>query len=88
MERTVAEVYENGVLRLLEPLDLQEHERVQVTIAGLPLPPDEEVLDSEYVRALEKMDLLDVSLEEVRKVLSKIPGTMTADFIEEREERF
>ncbi len=87
MQRTVAAVYENGVLRPLEPLDLPEHERVQVTIAGPPPNPDEELLDAEYIRGLEKMDLPKVSLEDVRKALSKIPGTMTADFSEEREER-
>jgi hypothetical protein len=29
----------------------------------------------------------DVSLEEVRRRLSKIPGSLTADFIAEREDR-
>jgi len=88
MERTVAAVYENGVLRPLEPLDLPEHQEVQVTIAGPPLPPDQEVLDNEYIRFLDNLDLPDVSLAEVRRALGKIPGAMTTDFIAEREERF
>ena len=88
MERTVAVVYENGVLRPLEPLDLPEHQEVQVTIAGPPLPPDQEVLDIEFLRALDNMDLPDISLAEVRRALAKIPGVMTADFSEERQERF
>jgi len=33
MTGTIRAVYENGVLRPLEPLDIQEHERVVVTIA-------------------------------------------------------
>ena len=33
MTGTVQAVYENGVLRLLEPLELAEHERVIVTIS-------------------------------------------------------
>jgi predicted DNA-binding antitoxin AbrB/MazE fold protein len=33
MTGTVQAVYENGVLRLLQPLDLPEHERVIITIA-------------------------------------------------------
>ena len=87
MERTVAAVYENGVLRPLEPLDLPEHQQVQVTVLEPPSPADHDVLDTDYIRAVEKMDLPDVSLDEVRRALSGIPGTMTADFIEEREER-
>ena len=32
MALTVEAIYENGVLRLAEPLPLKEHERVQITI--------------------------------------------------------
>src|SRR5215472_13090387 len=34
MPLQVEAVYENGVLRLLEPLDLREHERVIVSVSG------------------------------------------------------
>ena len=33
MSITVEAIYENGVLKLVEPLPLKEHEKVQVTIA-------------------------------------------------------
>jgi len=86
MTRTLEAVYENGVLRPLEPLALEEHQRVQVTVSPM-LPAGEDVLDLEYLRSLEGMLIPEVSLEEVRRRLAKIPGTMTADFIAEREGR-
>ena len=87
MDRTLEAVYENGVLRPIVPLVLPEHQRVQVTIEEILLPPDQEVLDSDYIRSLDQMEIPDVGLDEVRRALSTIPGTLTADFIEEREER-
>ena len=38
MQRTVSAVYEDGVLKPLEALDLPEHQRVEITIA---VPPTE-----------------------------------------------
>lgn len=81
-------VYENGVLRPLVPLDLKEHQRVTVTIGESRAPPHaEEWLDEECMRecALEADD--NVSLDEVRRALSKIPGSLAADVIAEREDR-
>jgi predicted DNA-binding antitoxin AbrB/MazE fold protein len=86
MARTLEAVYENGVLRPLEPLALEEHQHVQVTVSPMA-PADEEALDLEYLRSLERTLIPEVSLEEVRRRLAKIPGTMTADFIAEREGR-
>ncbi len=85
MARTVTAVYENGVLRPLDPLPLPEHQRVEITIAETP---DEEVLDTEYIESVTKMEIPEVSLEDVRRALSKIPGKLSDDFIAEREERF
>ena len=36
MAITVEAIYENGVLKLAEPLPLQEHEKVRVTIEPKP----------------------------------------------------
>ena len=36
MAFTVEAVYENGVLKLAQPLPLQEHERVQVSVQRKP----------------------------------------------------
>jgi len=42
MERTLPAVYEHGVLRPQEPLELPEHQRVIITVHGpAPESPDE-----------------------------------------------
>ncbi len=88
MQKTFA-VYENGVLRPLDPLRLTERQHVSLTIdeAAVALT-DDDLLDQELLNSLEGEDLPEVSLEEVRAALAKIPGSMTAAFAAEREERF
>ncbi|MBX3280445.1 MAG: antitoxin family protein [Acidobacteria bacterium] len=78
-------IYQGGVLRPLEPLDLSENQRVRVKVSDLD---EDELLDTEYLRYCEAHADESISLEEVRVALSKIPGAMTADFIAEREDRF
>ncbi len=47
MPLQVDAVYENGVLRPLQPLDLKEHEHVVVSVVkASPLPPDPAWLSS------------------------------------------
>ena len=71
-------VYENGVLRPLQPLDLKEHEHVVVSVVKAEGEVKGPRLAVEYIERL-KRELGDdpiPSLEEVRKRLSKIPGSM------------
>jgi predicted DNA-binding antitoxin AbrB/MazE fold protein len=89
MSMQVEAVYEDGVLKPLQPLDLTEHEHVVVSVtkvSSAPGPP----LDTGFLESL-RTELRDAGpapgLEEVRRRLSKIPGSMTADFIAEREDR-
>ena len=86
MSKTVTAVYENGVLRPLEPLALKEHQRVTVSVSD----PVEPWLDHEYMERVRK-DVAGMgpapSLEEVRKALSKIPGKLSDDIRAEREGR-
>jgi hypothetical protein len=49
---------------------------------------DEELLDTDYIRYCEANADYSITLEEVRKALASIPGSMTDDFIEEREDKF
>lgn len=69
MSKRLEAVYENGVLRPLEPLDLEEHQRVTVTIeaSGAPSKDDTEGLadvsplpqnGAELVAYWEKMGLM------------------------------
>ena len=85
MNRTIEAIYENGVLRPLEPLDLEEQEHVSVTISDDIEEP--EWLDVEFLREIADEADDSISLEEVRKAMSKIPGSLTADCIAERDER-
>ena len=86
----VAAVYQNGMLRPLQALDLAENERVVVTITQEENGAGVGQFDADFVQALRRR-LAGAEpapgLEEVRRRLSKIPGSMTADFIAEREDR-
>jgi len=88
MTKRFEAVYEHGVLRPLESLDLTEHQRVTVVLRHpSPGPGEEDWLDREFVQecALEADE--SITLESVRRALSKIPGSLTADFASERAER-
>jgi predicted DNA-binding antitoxin AbrB/MazE fold protein len=85
MNKNLQAVYEGGILRPLEPLDLPEQQRVTVAITDeSPLEP---WLDVEYHAACAIETEECPTLEEVRAALAKIPGSLTQDFIAEREDR-
>ena len=86
----VEAIWENGVLRPIHPLDLIEHERVTVEVlpAGVKSPApstDPRLIDAirEQIRTSGPVP----GLEDVRRGLAKIPGSLTQDFTEERDER-
>ena len=88
MTRSVEAVYENGVLRPLEPVNLAENAKVTLTIANAtPTASEEEWLDAEFHESCAREADPTISLEAVRAALAKIPGSMTQDFIAERDER-
>jgi predicted DNA-binding antitoxin AbrB/MazE fold protein len=88
MVKAVEAVYEGGVLRPLEALDLPERQRIRVVSQAVPSAPGEEDwLDAECIRECAAEADEHVSLESVRRALAKIPGTLTADFEQEREDR-
>lgn len=87
MAKTVEAVYEKGVLRPLEPLDLTENERVTVTVTNGSRPLDDELLDTEFLAYCETQADDTVSLEAVRQALAKIPGSLADDIRAERDER-
>jgi predicted DNA-binding antitoxin AbrB/MazE fold protein len=82
-------VYENGVLRPLQPLDLPEHEHVTVSVTKVSHDPGVPQVDLEFIECLRR-GLLTAGpppgIEEVRRRLAKISGSMAADFITERED--
>jgi predicted DNA-binding antitoxin AbrB/MazE fold protein len=89
MTKAVEAVYEGGVLRPLEALDLRERQRVRVVLQAAPsgAPGEEDWLDAECLRECAAEADERVSLESVRRALAKIPGSLTADFVQERDDR-
>jgi len=85
MVRKLQAVYEDGVLRPVEALRLDEHQLVSVIIMD-DVAPDEE-LRFEAPERFEALADHSVTLEAVRAALSKIPGSLDADFLAERNER-
>jgi hypothetical protein len=82
----------NGIDRpphTLEPPDLPEQQRVTLIVSALsPSSHEEDGLDVECLKECAAEADERVSLEEVRAAFTKIPGSLTADFIAERDERF
>ncbi len=87
MRREIQAIYENGVLRPLETLELEEQQRIRITIDnGNPLA---DLLDTEFIEWCARKSEGDVpSIEDVRQMLSKIKGSMADVIIAERDERF
>jgi predicted DNA-binding antitoxin AbrB/MazE fold protein len=84
MTRRLQDIYEKGILRPLEPLLLEEHQQVTVTVADAD---EGDWVDSSFLRYLESQADDSITLEQVHAALSKIPGTMADDFSRERDER-
>jgi hypothetical protein len=88
VNKTIQAVFANGVLRPLEPVGLIENAQVTLTIGGdSSTAGDQAWLDVEFHAACALEADPTVSLDEVRAALAKIPGSMTADFIAERDDR-
>lgn len=84
MEKTFEAVYENGALRPLAPIGLANHQHVQVTIAGL----DEDIAAYFEPEEWEASKVDDISLDEVRRAMSSIHGSLSDAVIASRDERF
>ena len=86
MVRKLEAVFEGGVLRPIEPLRLDEHQHVSVIILD-EIAGDSEELQFAPREEFEPLADHNVTLEIVRKALSRIPGSLDADFAAERNER-
>ena len=86
MKKKFEAVYEDGVLRPLESIELADRQRVRVSIADMN---DAQAHIPGYFEADEweaaKCD--DISLEDVRRALSSIRGSLSGSVIDSREER-
>lgn len=79
-------IFEAGKLRPLEPLDLNEQERVELTVVRAASAADDSGED--YVPNILAEADPTVTLEQVQRALAKIPGSLVSDFSRERDERF
>jgi predicted DNA-binding antitoxin AbrB/MazE fold protein len=81
MRQRVDAVYENGVLRPLEPLELSDHERVCVTVESVGL---DIWLDLDVVEWAASEADASIPLDDVRSRLSTFSGSLSELIIAER----
>ncbi len=81
MTKRIEAIYENGVLRPLEPVNLPEHHRVIVTFNEL----EEDWLDTEFMDSCGADVKERVGLEEVRHILAKVPDSLAEAIVAERD---
>jgi len=86
MAMTFEAVYENGVFRPLESLVLPNMQHVLVTVSGTVATADG-IADYFEPEEWEAAKLDDISLQEVRRALSSIPGSLADSVIASREDR-
>ena len=89
MKRQIDAIYEKGVLRPLEPLDFEEQQRVRITVSnGDQKDPLADLLDTAFMERCAREGSGAPGIEAVRRMLSKITGSMADVIISERDERF
>jgi predicted DNA-binding antitoxin AbrB/MazE fold protein len=77
----VSAIFEAGRLRPLEPLDLREHEQVEVAIVRAVASAESA---EDYVSEIVDEADSTVTLQQVQQALAKIPGSLVEDFARER----
>jgi predicted DNA-binding antitoxin AbrB/MazE fold protein len=87
MSQHVKAIYGKGVLKPLIPLSLNEDEVVAISIERLSEHGKDDS-DEEYLPLIAEDGDPSLSWDEIQAVLGKLPGSLTHDFSQEREERF
>ncbi|HEX5443385.1 MAG TPA: antitoxin family protein [Pirellulales bacterium] len=85
MYRTVEAIYDDGVLRPLEKLSLRPKQRVLLRIDETP-GDSVDLEDKAFLIYCRSEGDPNVTLEEVRQALSRIPGSLTEACSAERDE--
>jgi predicted DNA-binding antitoxin AbrB/MazE fold protein len=86
MEKTLQAVYKDGVLQPMEPLCLDQMQQVTVTINDSASIDDDLAgyfTPEEWSAAARD----DITWDDVRQALSKIPGSLSDAVIAQRQER-
>ena len=84
-------VYENGVLRPLEPLPLEEHQRVRLTVSSVSGDSLASLIDQSFLEQARKEVAAAGRVsthEEIRRMTAKDPSSWSEAIIAERQERF
>ncbi len=83
--RKLKAIYEDGVLKPTEPLNLKEHQRVGIIV----IEKDEERSEPRFAdpASFEKFADHTVDREALMRELAAIPGNMSDDIRAERDER-
>ena len=84
-------IYENGILRPLEPLPLEEHQRVRVTVSSIPGDSLASLVDRGFLEQARKEVAAAGRVsthEEIRRTTAKDPSSWSEAIIAERQERF
>lgn len=81
MKHEIEAIYENGLLRPLEPLDFRDNERVRLTVQS-----SGDYLDDDAFQWATRESDTSVSLEHVRDILAKVDGNLADVVIAERGE--
>ena len=85
MSRTVQAIFADGAFRPLGPVSCQEQERVVLTVENAGTTEDI-ILDDEFLSYCETQADDSVSLDDVRKALAKIPGSLANDIRGDRDQ--
>jgi predicted DNA-binding antitoxin AbrB/MazE fold protein len=89
MPKAIEAVFENGVLRPLEPLALVDREQVMIHVhrrGEVDQDEEEELFDADYAERCAVEADTAITLEEVRHALSSIKGSMDEAIEEDRGE--
>ncbi len=91
MSQTIEAIYENGVFRPKEPVNVTNGERVSLIIASKSNSADltdvADLLDAEYMQTCCRESGDAPSIEETRKTLNVFGGSLSDLICAEREER-
>jgi predicted DNA-binding antitoxin AbrB/MazE fold protein len=82
----ISAIFESGTLRPLAPLDLNEHEQVQIAIIRAGASTEES--DEGYMPIIAAEADAAVTLEQVQHALAKLSGSLVNDFARHRDKRF
>jgi predicted DNA-binding antitoxin AbrB/MazE fold protein len=92
MSQSIDAVFENGVFRPEQPVDIPNGQRVSLTVDSKVSAVDDladiaDLLDLEFVESCHHRATGAPPLEEVRRILSSFQGSMSELIVEERDER-